>query len=188
MTDFAMQVWNESQRLSPRAKSLWRNETDREDGVSETVLRAISKKHLFSGGNLAAWMNIIMGNIRRDQTSNGYAKGTIVDEPRMVYAGGYDYAYHIPNLDNPEAILIAVEDYGGKVDKLRLLAGEGRERGEFGPFACSHCGNPFFGDRDQRRRVKRGLPIMCSIKCRNRSASNSRCAPPPLSSQVECVQ
>lgn len=119
MTDFAIQVWEEAQRLRPRAKNLWRDEAEREDGISETIVRSISKQHLFDGANLAAWMTTIMGNLRRDQALKGYARSKKITEPRMIYVGEYDYASHIPTLDSPEAILIATEEYGGRVDQMQ---------------------------------------------------------------------
>ena len=110
-TTYEMQVWQEAQRLKAHASRLWRNPSDREDGISETILRAISKRHLFDGTNLAAWMTTMMTRISRDQALKGYKRGTKVGGPRTIYVGDYEYASHVPTLDSPEAILIAVEDY-----------------------------------------------------------------------------
>ena len=91
------------------ARSLWRNPWDREDGTQDTITKALANAHRFTGGNLAAWLTTIMGNVRRDQWAKGYRKGTMEARERLVYSGSPDdYASGVWLCD-PESILIAVE-------------------------------------------------------------------------------
>ena len=51
-------------RVFARTRSY--NQNDADDLVQKTLLRMISKKHLFRGGKLIAWAITIMKNIRTD--------------------------------------------------------------------------------------------------------------------------
>jgi len=110
--DFGMQVWNalNTRDLRGCACKLWENDADRDDGVMDTVAKALANARRFDGRNLVAWLSVIMGNVRRDQRAKGYKKGTKpLEGDRLVYAGHYDYAAHVACLCDPEAILIATE-------------------------------------------------------------------------------
>lgn len=112
---FAIRVFTAAHvTLKPEARKLWPNSiADREEGVSETVTRAIAKAHLFDGANLIGWLKIIMRNVRRDQWAKGYRKGSKpVAGDRLVYSGHYDYAALRPCLCDPESIMIALERFG----------------------------------------------------------------------------
>ena len=108
MTTFASQVLSAMPHFY--AHTLWPNPWDREDGTQDTIVKALTNAHRFTGGNLAAWLTTIMGNVRRDQWSKGYRKGSKEAGERLVYAGGPDdYARARVCLCDPEAILIALE-------------------------------------------------------------------------------
>lgn len=106
---FALQVWVTMPKLKGYARRLWNgNDTDAEDGMADTVCRALSKRHQFHGGNLAAWLTRIMRNIRRDQLDKGYRKGR-KRHSRLVFYDAAPNARAIADLCDPESILIAVE-------------------------------------------------------------------------------
>lgn len=94
------------------AARLWPDPWHRADGVQDTIVKALTNAHRFKGGNMAAWLTTMMGNIRKDQRAKGYRKGTIVEEARIDYAGHTeDYAMTCAYLCDPESILITKESY-----------------------------------------------------------------------------
>lgn len=117
LTDaFATQVWAATPRLRTAYK-LWPAHHDREDGIADTVVKALANAHRFDGHNLEGWLTTIMRNVKLDQLSKGYRKGTKrPDGDRLRYLGTlYDYTAHLTCLCNPEAILIAKETYETRV-------------------------------------------------------------------------
>lgn len=111
--EFALRVWSYRHELARFARRLWIDESSREDGVSETILKALANAHRWRGGNLPGWLITIMKNLRRDQYSKGFAKNgkpRPAGGDRLTYAGvARDYAAHIACLCDPESILIALE-------------------------------------------------------------------------------
>lgn len=57
------------------ARSRVNNQADADDLVQDTLSRAIEKKHLYRGGNLAGWVIMLMKNINIDN----YRKNSSVD-------------------------------------------------------------------------------------------------------------
>lgn len=105
---FALEVWVTMPKLKGYARRLWNgNDTDAEDGMADTVCRALSKRHQFHGGNLAAWLTRVMRNTRRDQLDKGYRKGR--KRPARLVFSDEPYARAMTDLCDPESILIAVE-------------------------------------------------------------------------------
>lgn len=89
--EFALNVYHTLPSLMPYARRLWPNTADREDGMSECLVRALENASQFDGRNLAAWLTRIMRNIRTNQFSKGYRKGTRPESvsDRIVYVGSY---------------------------------------------------------------------------------------------------
>lgn len=117
---FALQVFNTYPALMPHARKLWPCPADREDGLSEMLMKAIKASHRFDGSNLLGWLKVILQNIKRDQSAKGFAKmGTAAeraarraDGPRVSYVDPHEgYADHLADLCDPEAILIAQESF-----------------------------------------------------------------------------
>lgn len=109
---FALEVYAVMPKLKGYARRLWSgNDTDAEDGMADTVCRALSKRHQFHGGNLAAWLTRIMRNIRRDQLDKGYRKGKRPDAGARLVFSGAPYARALSDLCDPESILIATGAY-----------------------------------------------------------------------------
>jgi DNA-directed RNA polymerase specialized sigma24 family protein len=95
------------------ARALWRDPTDLEDGISETIMRAVSSSFDARTASLRTWLTTIMRHVRSDQLKKGYAKSTPISEcrPRVAYTCEPDYADHVANYCDPESILIAIEAY-----------------------------------------------------------------------------
>lgn len=108
-TTFALDVWQIMPSLNRYALRLWSGDSSgAEDGMQETVCRAIAQRDKFKGGNLAAWLTHMLLNIRRDELSKGYRKGQGEPGGRLVFCASYE-DYPTPDLCDPESILIARE-------------------------------------------------------------------------------
>lgn len=117
---FALDVWALRPSLIPYARSLWRGDNaGADDGLDETVCRALANRARFTGGNLGAWMNRILRNIRCDQLAKGGRKGTRAPGAgdRLIYFANYgvvdDPNEPLLDLCDPESILIARETFSG---------------------------------------------------------------------------
>lgn len=121
---FALAVWRTMPSLIGHARHLWAGDYHgAEDGMQEAVCRAIAHRHKFTGGNLAAWLNRLLRNIRCDQLAKGYGKSPDrskrpVDDARsrLLFFGEYEAITPLnPMVDycDPERIMIAMEMYDG---------------------------------------------------------------------------
>lgn len=119
---FAIDVWRAMPSLTRYARHLWAGDYHgAEDGMQEAVCRAIAYRHKFKGGNLAAWLNRMLRNIRCDQLAKGYGKSADRSKRpegdargRLLYFGEYDAIAPLNPMVNrcdPESILIAMEDH-----------------------------------------------------------------------------
>jgi DNA-directed RNA polymerase specialized sigma24 family protein len=88
---FAINVYHTLPSLMPYARRLWPNAADREDGMSECLVRALEHQSRFDGRNLPGWLTRILRNIKTNQFSKGYRKGTrpASVSDRIVYVDSY---------------------------------------------------------------------------------------------------
>jgi DNA-directed RNA polymerase specialized sigma24 family protein len=111
----ALAIWSERRYLMryATARALWRTASDLEDGISETIMRAIRASFDPRRSSLRTWLTTIMWRVRSNELHKGYDKSKPISEcrPRVVYTGAADYADHVANLCDPESILIATETY-----------------------------------------------------------------------------
>lgn len=108
---FETQIWNTARQLRVAYKH-WPAHHDREDGIADTVVKALANAHRFDGRNLIGWLSTIMRNVKLDQLSKGYRKGVKRPEgDRLLFFGENTYIGTLVCLCDPEAILIAKETY-----------------------------------------------------------------------------
>ena len=113
---FALEVWRTAPELKTYSRRLWAGDYHgAEDGIAETVCRAIRFQHKFTGGNLASWMMRMLRNLRLNQLAKGYKRTPEDGRGRIVFVPGFDTLEGMVNpltdLCDPESILIATEDY-----------------------------------------------------------------------------
>lgn len=84
---FALNVYHTLPSLMPYARRLWPNVADREDGVSECLVRALEHQSRFDGRNLPGWLTRIMRNIRCNQYRRDTRPGS--SNARVVYVDSY---------------------------------------------------------------------------------------------------
>jgi DNA-directed RNA polymerase specialized sigma24 family protein len=113
--EFALDVWNARGYLEryARARNMWRCAADLEDGIQETILRALEGAARFDARRSArkTWITSIMWRVRSGQLKKGHNKNKPLADcaARVVYTDAADYADHIIERCDPEGILMALE-------------------------------------------------------------------------------
>ena len=93
------------------------NDTDAEDLVQKTLLKALEKQKLFKGGNLTGWVVTIMQNIFRDEYRKLKGKEFVeVDENTLIKYE--DDGLEILDVNN------ALNKIGGKCKQILMLIAE----------------------------------------------------------------
>jgi len=88
MPHFNTLLESEIPRLRRYAHALMRNTTDADDLVQETLVRALSKSHLWqAGSDLRAWLFTIMHNCRVNGVRRAVRTGTAVSEDELERIG-----------------------------------------------------------------------------------------------------
>lgn len=117
---FALQVYeaSSSPKLLRVARILWSCPSDREDALSDMLIKAVNASHRFDGRNLIGWLKVILHRIKSEQCRIGFnRRGTKAENAarraggaRMTYVDPHaGYADHLADLCDPEGILIALE-------------------------------------------------------------------------------